>query len=712
MKSMVEHVFNGSIASVAYSAYDSTKQILGSAMKQFTGVNPTDKYVSTYPIGFGRPFETASPIASAYPFVLTISSDRYWMFLGDIATATTNRRVTFWEYTPSTGSLDWKGFVTLTGPGGNITLRGLKVTRDLYTTGTSSVNGTAVTGTLTTWQASRYAAGARIGFGSTNPANIVSWYEISAIGSDTGITLSSDAGVIPDGPYVIEEIRILMATTNVTTTNGGLFVTKGLNYSTFTSGGTTIAMATNTDNIRASYFLKDAASATHTTVWGLALDDKISDTEQYAYMLNGAAITAGGVKVYKFNTRAALSGLSGGASTSALTLITGTNPGGLTGAIIATNNGLIATLAHGPAIGIKSLYFVTTTRVYQVAVTNIVSGANFNTDNVMVEVPPGGLTTYTPAGLTGVEYSSAIDYLILAGPAAGRSYVTKFKTDSSVFDIIFLSDDKQLDQTTSDGGGVVHPTFNATIFSLWSEGGFLFMCRHSTSAPLNQVYILPAKAHRQFADINPSDIQCVMSPSMSTSGAIKLYRAYVNDVTSQLGDNTFGLPPECYNVYVRTSGISNNLGAWTLLDDSKDLSGIAPSSEIQFMFKFKVLGTNCVSNRIFSCAASYEDSTTDSHYTPSVAKSNVSSRIFAFRQATLWGSNIPNLRIRIYNASTNVLVLDDNITASASGVWQYSTDGVNWLAWNAAQDVVGYYIRYTATTLPDGILARALLTQV
>jgi len=77
-----------------------------------------------------------------------------------------------------------------------------------------------------------------------------------------------------------------------------------------------------------------------------------------------------------------------------------------------------------------------------------------------------------------------------------------------------------------------------------------------------------------------------------------------------------------------------------------------------------------------------------------------------------WGSNIPNMRIRLYEASNNNELLNDTVTLSSYGTWQYSTDGTTWNSWNAAQDTVGNYIRYTATSFGySGVTVRALLTQ-
>jgi len=56
-------------------------------------------------------------------------------------------------------------------------------------------------------------------------------------------------------------------------------------------------------------------------------------------------------------------------------------------------------------------------------------------------------------------------------------------------------------------------------------------------------------------------------------------------------------------------------------------------------------------------------------------------------------------------------VLDDTVDVSSSGTWEYSTNGTSWSAWSASADAAGNYIRYTATTLPNNITVRALLTQ-
>lgn len=172
------------------------------------------------------------------------------------------------------------------------------------------------------------------------------------------------------------------------------------------------------------------------------------------------------------------------------------------------------------------------------------------------------------------------------------------------------------------------------------------------------------------------------------------------------------LPTEPYRVYARTSGITDNTGGWTLLNNDGDLSSFGAANSIQFKFTFKIIGSFCIPARIMGLSVTYEDNTTDSHYEPSIANSNITSNIFAYRQSTLWNTNIPNMRIQLFNATTGASILDDNVTASAYGTFQYSTNnGSTWNTWSNSADNVGNYIRYTASSLPANVRIRALLTQ-
>lgn len=686
------------------SSYDQTKTNLGTLIKQYTGGTNIDKFAGPAKIGMARPMEQSTAIPIMYPHVITYSDTIDWVFGADNATAAATRRIVMYEYNKLTSQFNWLGFVTLTYPAATVhTVKGFRVARELYTTGTVAVSGTAVTGTGSAWLTDRMSVGCRIGFGSTNPTQITTWYQISAVGSDTGITLTASAGTITAGtPYVIEDIMLITTTTNATATNGGLFVAKGIRPELFTTVGTTIPAATTADNIRAVYWLADASTVTNTIACGSAMLAKTSWIDGRVFVLD-----ATGPKVYVYNFRKALT-LTAGKDTTTAVIITGNQA--VTGTISQTNNGRIGTLSHGPGSGVNSLYFVTTTRVYRAIVTNITAASITWQADAMVEIPPGGTSTYlATSALTSCEISDGIDRLVItsSGAAGNRSYISQYNTTSNPFDHIFLVDDKQQDQSLSDSGGVMHPSIQASNFSVWSEGGILYMIRIGTSAALNQIYTIPIGAHRTYAFTSN---QLLITPVIDVSDSNKLYNVYVN-YASEIGSDTFSLSLEPFRLYYRTTGISDNSGSWTLLDQTGDLSSIS-ASQIQFAFTFKTIGTACVPARIFGLSVVYEDNTTDSHYIPSVANSSIASNVFAYRQDILWSSVIPNLRIQLFDATTNIIIIDDNVTASAFGTWEYSiNNGASWLAWNSAGDAVNNYIRYTAASLPNGVKIKAILSQ-
>ena len=64
------------------------------------------------------------------------------------------------------------------------------------------------------------------------------------------------------------------------------------------------------------------------------------------------------------------------------------------------------------------------------------------------------------------------------------------------------------------------------------------------------------------------------------------------------------------------------------------------------------------------------------------------------------------------NATNNNIVFYDTVTTSASGTWQYSTDGNTWLPWDSSADAVGNYIRYVADFVPSGIKLRVGLNKI
>jgi hypothetical protein len=702
----VEHLFTGS--TTPYTAYDSTKTTLGKWIQQKTGAATTDKYAGPFPVTVARPMEQSSSIAAVYPCAINIGNNIHWVFLADNGGAAPTRRIVLYTYNTATQVWSWRGFVNLTYPSTtNHTIRGFGVVRHLYTTGTAAVSGTNVTGTGTAWQTAQYAVGARIGFGSTNPNNITTWYHITNMASDTSLTLLENAGTIANGPYVIEELRVYTSNSNMTATNGGLFVAKGVNFDDFTVGGTTIAAATTTDNQKAVYWLADASTVSNTNASGLGIESSYSDTSHNIYVTNSEA---GGtlLRIYKYNGRASLSNLSAGKSTSAFILKTGTQT--IAGLVQQLNSCRCATLNHGPGSGVECLYAVTTTRVLRIPLSSIIDASTTFIADSMNEIPPGSVNSFpATSALSAVDYISQIDRLLVMTTSNARSYITRYQVAGNQFDRVFSSNTYQLDQSAADLGISPYPHAAGTL-SVWSEDGVCYFARISQQVANNQIYAVPMEMDWNWAASN--DCGRLITPSISTPGCTKFIR--VLTMYKQLyGSDSFGIQPEPYRVYARTSGISDNSGSWTLLDDLGDLSSFGAANEIQFMYEFRIAGVTMLPARIYGLNVIYEDSSTDSHYQPSVTHSSASAKRFAWRFATAFGGTVPTLTVKLYDAETGTLLLTDTTVAQAYGTFEKTTNnGGVWGSYNTMdKGNEDTYIRYTPNSLGDNIKVRALLTQ-
>ena len=801
MRAAAEHIFTGTTAPLS-GPYDPTKTMIGSLMKQYTGPNSSDKYVSAAPSAIVNQVEVAG--GSFYlPHVVQWSSNIYWVFVATNAAAAATRNIGLYEFDSSLGTVTWKGFITLSGTTftGNKTVRSVRGFVYKHSTGTVSTSGTSATisGSGTLFQTDRIASGARIGFGTTDPTQVSTWYDIASISSDTSLTISGDGvSLSPGTSYVIEEIRLAILVSNATVPNGGIHLIKGLNYGAFSTGGTTIlesslAPSANTDNVRASYLIKDpliagassetctisqaspgivtvnshgliagdpvlftttgalptglaintiyyvtstslaantftvsatlggaainttgAGSGTHTVFTGtsyngigIAVDDFVDNTQHDLYLIN--ADNASNVRSIRFNMRASLT-VTNGSTISAFVSRTSVNA--VTGTIPTVGNARIFSISHGPYSGVKSLWLVTTTRVYRCAVSGLTSLAASWVNDFMIEVPPGGgnITYATLGAFSQIDYSSTIDRLFIPTTTASRygTYVGQYDTAGTVpFDKIIGINISRLKLSTTPSGAI-YGLFPQATLTIWTECGFVFAIPNTATTGLNWLYIFPIGADGQYT---ATSNQRIITPKLATTNANKLYRAYI-DHAEYIGSYGLGYQPEAYKIYFRTSGIDDNSGAWTEIGINGDLSAYSPDQSIQFMIELDTMGETCIPTRIFAVGCTYEDGSQDSHYLPSVTKSSAPSKIFAWQQILSWGSNIPNLELKLFDASTNLLIFSDTTSAAAYGTWQYSTDGNTWLAWDNTQDVVGYYIRYTATSFGySGVTVRALLTQ-
>jgi hypothetical protein len=389
-----------------------------------------------------------------------------------------------------------------------------------------------------------------------------------------------------------------------------------------------------------------------------------------------------------------------------------TAPQLVTGAVTVINNGRYGTLNHGPGAGEVSIYFLTVTRIYRAAVSKIFAGnLGWISDN-RPEIPPGSISTFPATGaLSNVEIADGIDRLIVlsSGATAFKHYVTRYPdVAGNQFDRFFGLDDKQQDTSLADPNAPIHYNTASQVSSVWSENGISHIVKHGATAALCQMYALPLSAHWFYTETTN---QRVIAPEIATPDCSSFRRMLIS-VVDHLGSEEFRIPTASIFSFYRTSGISDNTGSWTQLPKDGDLSGLSPSTSIQFMFEFTTISLLGVPGRIMSLAVLYEDFSTDSHYQPSSGKTVETNKQFAWRFATAFGSAVPTLRIRLFDAVTGGLILDDDSITQA-GDWEKTVDGgSNWISYDAndkGNEIT--YIRYTPATLPDNTKVRSLLTQ-
>lgn len=691
-------------------AYNSLKWTCGKGWGFNNGIGK-EKYFSPV-FGAARPIEESTAIPLMYSFAVPFSNTKDYVFsVENLATAVATRRITLYEVNTVTGARSWKGFITVTlGSATSHMAKDFKIDY-LSISATASASGTAVTLSAGAPVTNRVAVGARIGWGAT-PKDVATWYRVSAITSDVSVTLASTAGTIGSGQCWIEEFRPVLLNTNVTTTNGGVHLAKGVTIEDYISTGTTISAATTVDNVKATYWLKDASTVTNLVASGMVIDIAgQTNTNLDCYVQD--LVSAGNYKYYKYNLRAALASITAGATTSAFVLATGNNT--FTGTGQQNASLAIATTAHGTGSGVKCLYAVTNTRIYRFTTASITSASTtvFTSGDNITEVAPGGANTFASiSGLNSIEYMSSIDAFVLGaagnGGDAQRTYLTKYVSSGQQFNLIWGRAYGYLEQSTKDNG---HPTLfsiqTAANLVFTDSGNFLYCLKQSNVVAANHLFVLPFGCDFNYADTTQGYL---ISPKIATSNASKYYKSFANHV-NLVGGGNLAISPEPFKLYARTANIDSDMTTgWIEIDDTNDISAFAGSTHIQFKILAKTIAEHCMPCRILGFTVTFEDNSGLANYQFSKVKSSETSKIFAWRFKTAFGSSVPALKVNLYDGITGGLLVTDN-TTSPTGTFERSTDGTSWGAWNNTDKAnETTYIRYTPASLADNINVQPVLT--
>jgi hypothetical protein len=706
-KYAIEQIFNESMP-VERTTYDPNKlNLLGKHLNVYNlGSGFSDKFLSPKLTKVIR-FSEISGITTSAIHVMEYG-DTHYIFVSIQGTGAATRQFAVYTYNTVTEEVGGGGLNTITFPTTTAhTTRGIRPTLRFYTTGTVEVSGTAVTGSSTTWQTDRLCVGSRIGFGSTNEQEITTWYEISAIGSDTSITLNGSAGTIASGtPYVIEDLRIAVVTTNATPANGGMFLIKGLRLDGL-AGGLVIPAATTVDNIRAVYKLSDAAPSTHNIASGVVSGEFVSWQEEYMHGLNNNTTTT--LSFYKYNIRAALTPTTGNfVLTGSDIIVTGTQA--VSGGTLAiTNNGRYCRPAHGAGANTEGIYVTCTNRFLRTDPADIVNGGTAFIKDQMIEIPPGGTVNLpATAGMLQSDYSNLLDKFIISAYTApnGRIYVTDYKTDGSAMDNAMGLVWNSFDSGSSTN--VPFPKLQAQAPLIWAEKGVLYIVNAGT-APTGQAYVYPAfGAHWSFTDKTNN---LAILPKITLSGIPKKFnRVYASIVCYYTAPGENDKSSEPYRLHYRTEGIDDNSGVWNMAPETGNLSGLEPTNEIQFAISFRTMGDLCIPARIVSLNFIYEsEDALPEEYQWNLGDSNTVDGTFGFTQVSLFNDWPTVHTMRIYRSDNNTLALEQDSDSSTLGVFEY-WNGSAWTS-GLGSNTVNTRRRFRPTSsLPGGVNLYGILT--
>ena len=546
-----------------------------------------------------------------------------------------------------------------------------------YTTGTVAVSGTAVTGSGTTFTAAM--VGMRIGFGTTSVATVTTWYTISAFSSTTSITLATGAGTISGGTAFIVDSADVVCTGNqlVTGTMSGL---NNGRVGTLNHGPG--------QGEESLYFV------TATRIYRAALS-KIFAGNLGWISENSQEVPPGGVS--SFPATAALSSVEISDAIDRLVLMT-------TGATAFRN--YVTRYPQAAGDPFDHIFGIDDKQQDQILA---LGNAYISSGTVAVSTTAvTGTDTFFTAAMVGFRIGFGS-----TNPNAIGSWYT-ISAFTSITSITLATSAGTVTAGSAyvidwNSNTVPHFTTSSQPTSIWSENGVAHIIKHGTTAALCQMYALPLGAHWTYA---ASTQQRIITPIIYTDDCASFHQVAVT-ARQRLGSGEFTINPEPYRLYFRTKGIYTNTGEWTLAPKDGDLSSLIGAPRIQFMFEFVTIGWFCVPAKIMSLTLVYDDAVTatDSHYQPSVAHSSAAAKQFAWRFSVAFGGTVPTLRVRLYDTVTNDLLLND-YTTNATGLWEKSTDGTTWGAYNTtdkANDTT--YIRYTPASLGDGVKVRAVLTQ-
>lgn len=736
-------------------SYNTSSILLGSLIKTYTDTSGS-MYASPLEIVYERPYEN---LVFKYDTTLNFrdfsalkySDDVDYLFYSNTSAIYGFRPIFGYKFTKSLNKFDPLGVISVfpryTGfgpfPAQPLSLGRPSGFLYRYNSGSvtviNNITSSLVSGSNTNWDGARIHQGARIGFGTNDYTQVKDWYEIIDVPTSNRLIIPFGLSYTSSVPYVIEELKIFCAIRHQASSSfNGLLAIHGLNESTFSPGVTAILnqySSSAQDRQRGHYKMSDNPYSSSIVQGGspysVAIEPEIvSPTEQYAHLssFNTNPVV---YQLYKFNIlypaiSSSFSASWSGSAVGNMMFATDRWVFGFSQGEVNGGNTLLAKPAHGPGSGSYSIYRIyrnnnavgASWRIYRAPLTptRYYTASLSSIADYMFPVPPG--TTAMRPNMSGLQfqYVPSIDRFYMSSETEGwygRGSLFKFDTNfskSAVKQVLYNHSVMYSRFTTINENqprtyiNSSDPTPTLTI----SEDMLYLGIGGYNLAPFGNHFFSAIPIGANYEDA-PNTKQWVTFPPMDTSNA-RSYRSVYLQHPRFLGADNLGFPTERMVIFYRTSGIADDSGQWIRLNDNGDLSDVPVANQIQFSVSFDVLGMTATYNRLHGICLTYEDLEQDSHYLQSLQRSDIANNRIVWVQTKKWNKPIPELKVNIYNAENDQLLLNDSTDVQSQGTFEYSTNGGStYLLWNNNQDQIGNYVRYTANYLPANTRIRVVL---
>jgi uncharacterized delta-60 repeat protein len=171
---------------VSYSNYNPNKTVLGPMMYKTTGSSVNDYYMGPPSLAWDNISQDTGLSGFGLPFAMRYTDNIDIIFTNSWSVAGGTYRVAAYSFNKETSVYTYLGMINANTHNTSSSNWGSPVASiNYYTAGTVSVTGFSVSGTSTNWGDNQINAGNRIGFGSTNPTEITTWYEIGNVPLET-----------------------------------------------------------------------------------------------------------------------------------------------------------------------------------------------------------------------------------------------------------------------------------------------------------------------------------------------------------------------------------------------------------------------------------------------------------------------------------------------------------------------------------------------